>query len=205
MEAHGDFLHRLRDHVPQLHLTPREATGTRRLAGVGLAAGIGGGLMLAAPLVIWGWVRESHSALEYPMAVTGWLFGLEYFGQNEYRWWPIVIGALFLLAFWAVLGLAFAGLAGRVYRVRTLPGSLALGGVWSFVSFMFVWYMVLPIARDGAPFRLTAAGEYVAPTWVWVLGFTLAGFTTGIGYRALRSRSAAQPAASATEREQRAA
>src|SRR5207244_8602391 len=106
----------------------------------------------------------SPSALELPMAVTGWLFGLDHFVQNGYRWWPIAIGALFLLAYWGALGLAFAGLADRVYRVRTLSGSLALGAVWSFVSFMFFWYMLLPIARDGAPFRLTAAGEFVAPT-----------------------------------------
>ena len=51
--------------------------------------------------------------------------------------------------------------------MRTLAGSLALGAVWSFVSFMFFWYMLLPIARDGAPFRMTAsaAGAFVAPNW----------------------------------------
>jgi hypothetical protein len=87
-----------------------------------------------------------------------------------------------------------AALADRVYRVRTLTGSPALGAVWSFVSFMF-WYMLLPIARDGAPFRPTAAGDYVAPTSVWILGFTLAGLTSGVCYWALRRRESAQAAA----------
>ena len=36
------------------------------------------------------------------------------------------------------MGLVFAGLADRVYRVRGTAGSLALGVVWSVVSFV-VW------------------------------------------------------------------
>src|SRR3989442_12147421 len=139
MEARAEFLHRLREHVPHLHLSHRQATSTGRLTLVGLAAGVGGGLVLGAPLVIYDWAKASHSALELPMAVSGWLFGLDHFARNGYHWWPIGIAALFLLAYWGVLGMAFAGLADRVYRVRTLAGSLALGAVWSFVSFMFFW------------------------------------------------------------------
>jgi hypothetical protein len=189
MEVRGEFVHRLREHVPHLHLARRQATSTGRLLAVGATAGIAGGLTMGTPLLIYDWARASHGALEFPMAVTGWLFGLEHFGQNDYRWWPIVIGALFLLVFWVGLGLAFAGLADRVYRVRTLTGSLALGAAWSFVSFMFFWYMLLPIARDGAPFRLTSAGEFVAPNWVWIVGFALSGLVTGACYRALRGRA----------------
>jgi hypothetical protein len=192
VEAHAHFLDRLRERVPHLHLVHRETTSSARLGAAGVAAGVGGGLVLAAPLVIYDWARAGHSALELPMAVTGWLFGLEHFARNGYHWWPIVIGALFLLAYWGVLGVAFAGLADRVYRVRTVAGGLALGAVWSFVSWMFFWYMLLPIARDGAPFRPTAqaAGAFVAPSWVWILGFALSGLATGVVYRALTAPSA---------------
>jgi hypothetical protein len=191
MEARAEFLHRLREHVPHLHFTHRQAMGTSRLTLVGLASGVGGGLVLAAPLVIYDWVKGSHSALELPMAVSAWLFGLGHYTRNGYHWWPIVIGALFLLAYWGAHGLAFAGIADRVYRVRTLTGSLALGGVWSFVSFMFFWYMLLPIAREGAPFRATAADPtlFVAPNWVWILGFALLGLVTGGVYAALHRTS----------------
>ncbi len=187
MEAHAHFIDRLREHVPHLHLVHRETTSPRRLTATGIVAGVVGGLVLAAPLVIYDWAKASHSALELPMAVTGWLFGLDHFGRNSYHWWPIVIGALFLLAYWSVLGSCFAGLAERVYHVRTLAGRLALGAVWSFVSFMLFWYMLLPIARDGAPFRqtATAAGAFVAPNWVWILAFTLSGVATGLGLHAL--------------------
>lgn len=204
MEARAEFLHRLREHVPHLHFTHQEAMGTRRLTMVGLASGVGGGLVLAAPLVIYDWVKGSHSALELPMSVTAWLFGLGHYARNGYQWWPIVIGALFLLVYWGAQGLAFAGIANRIYRVRTLMGSLTLGGVWSFVSFMFFWYMLLPIARDGAPFRTTAvaAGSFVAPNWVWILGFTLSGFTTGLCYRALRTSDTTQPAAAMPTQQQ---
>lgn len=181
--------------MPHLHLMPREAAGAESVTAIGAIAGVVGGVAMALPLVVYDWARDSHSLLELPMAATGWLFGLEYFGQNDYRWWPIVIGALFVLVFWITLGLAFAGLAERVYRIRTLAGALALGTAWSFASFMFFWYMLLPIARDGAPFRLTTAGELVAPTWVWILGFTLSGLATGICYWALRRRAATRPVA----------
>jgi hypothetical protein len=207
MEAHAHFFDRLREHVPHLHLVRREATGSGRLAAVGATAGVAGGLVLALPLVLYDWAKASHSALELPMAVSGWLFGLNHFARNGYHWWPIVIGALFLLAYWALLGVAFAGLADRVYHVRTLAGSLLLGAAWSFVSFMFTWYMVLPIARDGAPLRMTAAAAeaFVAPNWVWILGFAVSGLAIGACYRAFAARRATQAAAPAAAGSQQAA
>jgi hypothetical protein len=207
MEAHAHFFDRLREHVPHLHLAPRETASSGRLTATGVAAGVGGGLVLAGPLLIYDWARASHSALELPMAFTGWLFGLNHFARNGYHWWPIVIGALFLLAYSSVLGVAFAELADRVYRVRALAGSLMLGAVWSFASFMLFWYMLLPIARDGAPFRMTAAaaGDFVAPNWVWILGFALSGLATGVAYRALAVRGTTQAAAPAATAPQQAA
>jgi hypothetical protein len=206
MEAHAPLFHRLREHVPHLHLARRERTSAGRLAVVGAASGLGGGLVLALTLVLYDWVRASHTALELPMAVTGWLFGIVHFERNGYEWWPIVVGALFMLAYFAVLGLVFGSLADRVYHVRTLAGSLALGAAWSFVSFMFFWYMLLPIARDGAPFRETAAAgdAFAAPNWIWILAFAFSGLATGACYRALAARKATTPAAS-TAAERRAA
>src|SRR5579885_3072929 len=151
MEAHAHFLGRLREHVPHLRVVPRQATGAGRLTLTGAAAGIGGGLVLAAPLVLYDWAKASHSALELPMAVTGWLFGLDHFARNGYHWWPIVIGALFLLAYWSVLGVAFAGLADRVYRVHTLVGSLALGAVWSIGRSPPFWPPLPPTPRPRPP------------------------------------------------------
>jgi hypothetical protein len=31
---------------------------------------------MAAPLVLYDWAKTAHSALELPMAMSGWLFGL---------------------------------------------------------------------------------------------------------------------------------
>ena len=55
---------------------------------------------------------------------------------------------------------------------------------------MFFWYMLLPIAREGAPFRLgSGSAGFVAPDWVWILGFTVSGLAMGACYRLLRRAS----------------
>ncbi len=79
MEAHAQF--RRRPRLPHVHVGQRQATGVGRLTLVGLLAGIGGGLAMAAPLVIYDWAKASNSALELPMAVTAWLFGLDHYAR----------------------------------------------------------------------------------------------------------------------------
>jgi hypothetical protein len=166
--------------------------GTTDLLAVGIGSGLFGGIALAAPIAIWDWVRTGHRAFELPMAATAWLFGLQHFSHQRYLAWPLVIGAALLVAYAVFSGLAFTALADRVYRATRPLASLAAGGAWAFVSFIFFWDMLLPIARDGAPLRATpgAARVFVAPTWVWILGFTLLGFVTGACYAALRTSPA---------------
>ena len=62
------------------------------------------------------------------------------------------------------------------------------------MTFIFSWYMLLPVARDGAPFRSTIADPrlYTAPTWVWILGFTLSGLVIGAFYGAFRQSAVLQ-------------
>lgn len=145
---------------------------------------------MALPLIFWDLVHSAHVALELPMAVTAWVFGLDHFSHTTYHVWPIVIGFALLGLYWILSGLAFTGIADRLYGIATLGRSLVLGAAWSFVSFIFVWYMLLPIARDGAPFRATAAapGLFVAPDWVWILAFAASGLATGAAYAVLRTR-----------------
>ncbi len=179
MEARAEFFHRI--HLPHVAAQRRNALIAR------CSTGMLGGVALAAPLVIYDWARASHSALELPMAATAWLFGLDHFARNGYHWWPIVIGVVLLLAYWALHGLAFGALAEHE-KLTSRMGVLAAGLAWGFASFVFFWTMLLPIARDGAPFRATAAapGLLVAPAWVWILGYALLGLVTGLAFRALR-------------------
>jgi hypothetical protein len=161
----------------------------RRIA-AGVSVGLTGGALMAAPIVLYDWLKAGHAALELPMATTGWFFGLDHFVQNGYRWWPIVIGAVLLIAYWILSGLAFAGLAGRVFDIKTLLGGLAGGFAWGIASFVSFWYVLLAIARDGAPFRATATSSVlVAPNWVWILGFVVSGLASGLAYRALGRRA----------------
>lgn len=161
--------------------------GWRELVADGIVSGLVGGIALAVPLVVWDWTHQAHRALELPMAATAWVFGLEHFSNEQNLWWPIVIGAALLAVYSAVSGLAFAGLADRVFAVGDTVSSLVGGAVWGIVSFVAFWYVVLPIARNGAPFRATPAQPTlsVAPNWVWILGFTLFGLVTGAVYGAL--------------------
>jgi hypothetical protein len=159
---------------------------------VGLGSGLFGGLAMAIPLVIWDWVRSGHVALELPMAATAWLFGLKHFSNGSYLAWPILVGSVLFVAYWALSGLIFTKLAESFSGVSRPLASLATGFGWGFVSFIFFWDLLLPIARDGVPFRAPAAGElvtqqtFVAPNWVWILGFMLMGLVTGACYAALR-------------------
>jgi hypothetical protein len=172
-------------------------SGARRLAavesvGIGLGAGLIGGVALAAPIVIYDWASSAHKAFELLTAPTAWLFGLEHFSNTGYNAWPLVIGLALLAGYSALSGLVFTGLADRVFGVARPLQSIGAGLAWSFVSFVFFWDMLLPIARDGAPFRAVAgtAQPFVAPNWVWILGFTLLGLATGVCYAALRTSPA---------------
>jgi hypothetical protein len=159
----------------------------RRLFGAS-APGLLGGIALAVPIVLWDWARSGHRAFELPEAATAWLFGLDHFSNQSYHAWPPVIGIALLAAYAAVSGLVFTGLADRVFGIRRPLTSFAAGCAWAFVSFIFFRDMLLPIARDGVPFRARsgAAQLFVAPNWAWILGFTLLGLVTGAYYAALR-------------------
>ena len=181
-----------------------EVESGRQLVVDGIVSGLAGGLALAAPLVIWDWAHSAHRALELPMAATSWVFGLQHFSHDQNLWWPIVLGVVLLGLYTAVSGLAFAGLADRVFALESPVPALVGGAAWGFVSFMLFWYMLLPITRDGAPFR-AAPGDpafFVAPNWVWILGFTLLGLVSGAVYAALRRSGAVElQSRSATEEE----
>jgi hypothetical protein len=172
------------------HADPARA----RLLGIGIVSGLFGGAALAAPLLVWDWIRTGHRALELPMAVTSWPFGLQHFSHTQNLWWPIVIGAA-LIAFYAVVsGVVFAFVADRVFGLDGLVPSLAGGAAWSLVNFLFVWDMLLPIARDGTPLRTTLLHPalFVAPNWVWILGFTVFGLVMGATYATLHRSPAVE-------------
>lgn len=158
---------------------------------VGWGAGLLGGVAMAITLILWDWVHSGHLALELPMATTAWLFGLDHLSHHTYFIGSIVVGFVFLCLYWVASGLVFTGLADRLLGITTLARSLATGAAWSFLSFVFFWNMLLPVARDGAPFRETfvAPGLFVAPDWVWIVAFVALGLATGASYAALRPRA----------------
>jgi hypothetical protein len=154
---------------------------------VAVWCGLAGGVGMIVPIVIYDWASAVHSALEIMMAPTAWLFGLEHFVQNGYAWWPIVIGFPLYVVYFAATGVVFGGLADRFLQLRTLPEAFGVGLAWGFVSWLFFWYTLLPIARAGAPFHATAVSSlFVAPIWVFIVGFAILGLATSLCYLLLR-------------------
>jgi hypothetical protein len=180
--------------VDTLHSDVRKEheLSSRGVLAVGVTAGLLGGIALAVPVVIWDWVRTGQRALELPMAATAWLFGLDHFSHDANLWGSIVLGAVLLAVYWALSGIAFTALAERVRPPLEAAWAIVAGAAWSFASFIFFWYMLLPIAREGAPFRAPPFDPllFTAPNWVWILGFALSGLAIAGSYAALRGSPA---------------
>jgi len=160
---------------------------TRSKAVIATSAGLAGVTGLVAAIVLYDWFNAGHTALELPMAATSWAFGLDHFAQNGYLWGSIVVGALLLAGYGVLHGIVFGGIADRFLMLRTLPETLGAGTAWGFVSWLLFWYTLLPITRGGAPFRLIGPSSlFVAPTWVFLVGFVVLGVFTALGYRFTR-------------------
>lgn len=168
-------------------LTDLPVLSIPRRIGIAVGCGVAGLAGLVVPFLLYGLYSDAHSALELPMAATAWTFGLDHFEANGYAWWPIVVGTVLLVVLSIAFGTVFAGVADRFLALRTIPETIGAGLVWGFVTWTFFWYMLLPIAREGAPFRATLdSSVFVAPIWVFVLGFTILGLVTSIVYTAAR-------------------
>jgi hypothetical protein len=175
----------------------------RTKAFIGTTIGLIGGLAMAIPIILWDWASESHTALDLFMAVTAWVFGLSNYTQNGYDWGSIVVGMLLLAGYAIASGAIFGGIADRFLRLQTLPETIGAGFAWGFVSWLFFWYTLLPIAHGGAPFYPTvlvgsielplstvgvATTLSVAPVWVFVLAFAVLGVATSLAYRRLTEK-----------------
>jgi hypothetical protein len=166
--------------------TPERVAGVPTKASIAVGTGLAGAIGMAVPVVLYGWISSAHSALELPMAATSWLFGLTHFAQNGYQWGSIVVGLLLLAAYGIVHGIVYGGISERFAPAETIPEALGVGVAWGFVSLLFFWYVLLPIARGGAPFHAAAASTlFVAPFWVFVVAFGVLGVTTSLTFRAL--------------------
>ena len=187
-------------YTSQVRSVPTSAVAhpTRTKAAIGTAVGLAGGIAMAVPVMLYGWVSSSHSVWELPMACTSWLFGLSYYTQNGVQWWSVVVGFLLLGAYAIASGEIFEVVSDRFLHLSTTLETLGAGLAWGFVSWLFFWYTLLPIAHGGEPFYATPTSFIlplgttttfsVAPIWVFVLGFALLGIATSFTYRNLRRR-----------------
>jgi hypothetical protein len=122
---------------------------------------------------------------------------MSHFEANGFDGWSVLVGVLLLAGFAIACGGVFEFLGDRAMRLRAGVDFVAAGLGFGLATWLFTWYTLLPIARDGAPFHETAivmslplstlaATVTVAPVWTFVLGFALLGLTTASVYRSLR-------------------
>ena len=160
----------------------------RSKAFIATTAGLAGGLGMALPIVIYGWLNAGHSALELPdgrhvVAVRAPALRPERL--------PVGIDHRRHPAPGRLRHRQRSGLRGDCQSVprdadahRDARRGHRFGG---FVGWLFFWYTLLPIARGGAPFHIAAASAlFVAPTWVFLVGFAILGVVTALTYRLLR-------------------
>lgn len=190
--AHSEF-----HYTSQVGPTPLvavESPTTTKVA-IGTAVGLAGGIAMAVPVVLYDWVSESHSVWELPMAATSWVFGMSHFTQNGFDGWSVMIGVLLLAAYAITSGEIFEVVSDRFLHLSSTIEALGAGLAWGFVSWLFFWYTLLPIANGGEPFYATATTFIlplgtttvsVAPIWAFVAGFALLGIATAGAYRVLR-------------------
>lgn len=91
-----------------------------------------------------------------------------------------VLGAMGHMMNSAVLGIAFALLAGRVLQLRGALTSVAVAVAFALVVMAVMWNVVLPLGPNGDIVKDSAA------TWIWALGHVVYGMGAGWTYERWR-------------------
>jgi hypothetical protein len=84
-----------------------------------------------------------------------------------------VIGAMGHMMNSAVLGIAFAFLAGRVAQLRGTAEAVIGGTVFALIVMAAMWTVVLPLSPNGVIVKDSAA------LWIWIFGHAAYGMTGG--------------------------
>ena len=149
---------------------------TKRSLLVGTAAGVAGGVAMAAVEMIYGWASSAHTAWDAPMGIWAYIGGLNHFGRPIDHIGPIVLGIGGHMLNAIVVGVVFVALV-RVLRYPTAApvlGAAFGAGLWALQR-----YVLLPISTPED--KLFTTGT-ISPPWVWWLAHVALGTTIGLVY-----------------------
>lgn len=87
-----------------------------------------------------------------------------------------VIGAMGHMMNSAILGIAFAFVAGRLVGIRGAAEAVVAGTVFALVAMAIMWNLVLPLGANGDIVKDSAA------LWIWIVGHAAFGMVGGFLY-----------------------
>jgi hypothetical protein len=69
------------DSTSALRVDPTSWSTGKRVVVIGATGGAIGGMMLAMIEMLYGWLSDSHTFWDAPMAIWAWVGGIEHFGS----------------------------------------------------------------------------------------------------------------------------
>lgn len=87
-----------------------------------------------------------------------------------------VLGAIGHMMNSAILGIAFAFIAAKVFRLSGMTEAILAGTAFALVVMAIMWTVLLPLSPNGTIVKDSAA------LWIWVLGHVAYGMTGGLLY-----------------------
>ncbi len=158
---------------------------------IGAIGGAIAGMMLAMVEMVYGWVSETHTFWDAPMAIWAWVAGVGNFGPPGDHVGAIVLGIAGHMMLSMMLGVVFAGLVFSVLRGRNGLTLVMVGVAYGLVVWIAMRYVILPLNAGEADLFTT---DHVSPQWVWWLSHAVLGMTAGVYVNAVR-RVGRQPGA----------
>jgi hypothetical protein len=145
---------------------------------VGAIGGAIAGMMMAAVEMIYGWISDTHTLWDAPMAIWAWVAGSEHFGEPANHIWPILLGIAGHMTNSMMIGIVFVS-ALSALRVRGELTPIVLGVAYVLGLWALMRYVVLPLNAGEARLFTT---DLVSPQWVWWVAHAALGMTAGIVY-----------------------
>lgn len=159
----------------------RWSTG-KRIVVIGATGGAIGGMMLALIEMLYGWLSDSHTIWDAPMAIWAWVGGSEHFGSPANHVGPIILGLGGHMMNAMMIGIGFAMLM-AVLRPRGTITPVMIGVAYGLGVWAVMRYLLLPLNGGESDLFTTSL---VSPQWVWWLGHAVLGMTSGIFYVIVR-------------------
>lgn len=168
--------------LTSLRVNAAEWSTGKRVVVIGAAGGAIAGMMLAMVEMLYGWLSDSHTFWDAPMAIWAWVGGIEHFGSPSDHVGPIVLGLGGHMMNSMMIGIGFAILM-VVLRPRGTVAPIMIGVVYGLAVWVVMRYILLPLNSGEDDLFTTSV---VSPQWVWWLGHAVLGMTAGVFYIVVR-------------------